>query len=579
METSPRTEEAGTCWGSMSPCARATASDRAGPEQAPVAGRVQPRPAPRAPQRRRLGGVLDRDRARGGRGLRGVPREQGRHVRVRADAQPQHVEERAAPGAERLVAARRVELLAVPGGRLGQRHAVGGRGHQVHVPLGEPGRLQRLEHARPDLDRVAVLVVGADEALVAPPQVQGLERHAGGLEGGRQRVRGEHADGPARHDEMSGAPLVLRLAQPRGGVLGGGRGDRRGVGEDTVRRLRLAGREGRRVVHAGEGVREDLAVDLVGVQPAELLGEQLVQGPARHGDVLVAVVAGQGEHDRVLAGAAQGDGAVGPLQADAEHPLAGGAGIGGGEGDLDAEGVLEPRLHEHDRGVVLLAGDLDRGGHRDGGDLVEARHETAPGGQSRPGEVRIAARVPAAEALERAQRVRAGGRVGDAALGHGAQHVVHGGGRRRLRPPGDDRRVGQQQRHDQGVQRDHAVPAGAQDDDLAGAGVAAHADLRVEAGALRLGVHVHDDHAGGVLVGGVDGRVERLVDGLAGRDDDEREDPADGVRAEGLPHVGHLLGDGRGGGVLQGGDHGRLQVRPSRASISCAVSGPQEPGR
>ena len=37
--------------------------------------------------------------------------------------------------------------------------------------------------------------------------------------------------------------------------------------------------------------------------------------------------------------------------------------------------------------------------------------------------------------------------------------------------------------------------------------------------------------------------------------------------------------DLRGRGVLEPDFHGRLQVRPSRASISCALSGPQVPGR
>ena len=48
--------------------------------------------------------------------------------------------------------------------------------------------------------------------------------------------------------------------------------------------------------------------------------------------------------------------------------------------------------------------------------------------------------------------------------------------------------------------------------------------------------------------------------------------------AAAVAEVGDLLGDLRGGRVRQVDDHGRLHIRPSRASSSSAEDGPQLPG-
>ena len=541
---------------------------------------VQHRPGQRDPLRRRLRRAGHRDGAGEHVLLPGVLREQRGDVAVRPHPQQQYVEERLSAGAEGLVAAHLVQLLAVPGRGVLEGHAVGGGGHDVDVPRREPVLLaQHVQEALAHARLVALAGVGVDEALVAPPQVQSGHVDSRGAQRGGQRRRGEGADGAAGEHQVSLRPGLERLGELLRGGGGGGRGDRVRVGDHDVLRGGLAAREGRGVVDAGEGGAEHLAVDLVGVQAAQLLGDELREGAARHRHVLTLVVPGQPHDDRVVADAAELDRAVLAHQAHRVH--AGEVGIGLGrrhDRGRHAEGVLEPGRHQQHRGVALGAGDLDRGGGRDRRDLVGARDEAAPAGQTRPGEVRVAAGVAAAQALEGPQRVRAGGRVGDAALGHRAEHVMDGGGRGVLRPPGDDRRIGQQQRHDQGVQGPQHVSAGLEDHDLAGARVPAHADLRVEAGGLGVRIGVHHDDPRGMLVARGDSGLERLLDVL-GRDDDQGEDPADGVLAEGLPHLGHGLVDRGRGGVGQGGDHGRLQVRPSRASMSCAVSGPQEPGR
>ena len=236
--------------------------------------------------------------------------------------------------------------------------------------------------------------------------------------------------------------------------------------------------------------------------------------------------------------------------------------------DRDVEREPEPGREQLGRRGV------DGAGHLDGLDLlvrrlVERRGEHgAPERQPRPREVGVAGPVRLGEVVERALRVRLRGGVGDAALRDAPERRLGDDlGHVRPRPPRDDRGVGQQQPGDEPLLVGAGGPRDAEHDDLARAGVAADADLRVDPGrrldAARL-VH-DDDHAHRVLAGGVVRGLDGLLRGAALGADHEGEHAAEGDRAallaQGDERAAHL----RDGGVGQVDDHGRLQTRPSRA--------------
>ncbi len=171
---------------------------------------------------------------------------------------------------------------------------------------------------------------------------------------------------------------------------------------------------------------------------------------------------------------------------------------------------------------------------------------------------------------------------------------VDGHGRGLARPPRHHRGVGQQQRHHHAgarlVRGERAVAA--QHDDLAGPGVAADPDLRVQPGggaALAAGQH---DHAARVLaargVAGLDGPLDAAA--VVG-DDHQRQHPAEREHTAALAQVDELLVDRR--DVCSRADrrspqrpfsvsgapgpypaHGLRQCRPVRASIRSADTGP-----
>ena len=82
-----------------------------------------------------------------------------------------------------------------------------------------------------------------------------------------------------------------------------------------------------------------------------------------------------------------------------------------------------------------------------------------------------------------------------------------------------------------------------------------------------------------MLAGGVVGRLDGLLLLAEAGRDDEGQHAAESDGAALLADLDERLRDLAGGGVGQIDDHGRLQVRPSRASSSSAELGPQVPGR
>ncbi len=114
--------------------------------------------------------------------------------------------------------------------------------------------------------------------------------------------------------------------------------------------------------------------------------------------------------------------------------------------------------------------------------------------------------------------------------------------------------------------------------DLARAGVGAHADLRIELRAVAVGVGVHHDDAHRMLARGLVRRLNRIFVDVRGGDDDEREHATEGDRAALFAHADEFASDRRRIRVVERDNHGRLQVRLSRASSSAADAGPHEPG-
>ncbi len=253
----------------------------------------------------------------------------------------------------------------------------------------------------------------------------------------------------------------------------------------------------------------------------------------------------------------------------------------GDDGHRDLQLQLQPGGEQDGRRAVA------RTGHLDAGDglvrrLVECRGELVPPQrQAGPREVGVARHVGLPERLDRAVRVLLRGGVGDAALRDPAQRGRCRLLRSGLRPPRDDRSVRQQQARDQALLVGRGLAVGAEDDDLARARVAADADLRVET-TWRLRVAVvlrHDDHAHRVLARRLVRGRDRLFLVAQCRRDDERQHAAEGDGAALLADVHELLLDLRHRGVRHVDLHGRLQVRPSRASRASADAGPHVPGR
>ena len=129
----------------------------------------------------------------------------------------------------------------------------------------------------------------------------------------------------------------------------------------------------------------------------------------------------------------------------------------------------------------------------------------------------------------------------------------------------------------QGVEKPGNLGAMLRTADAAGcdAVVAADPDLRVDAvgGAPVARDQAHDPAR--VLAGRVVGDLQRRLGSRLVGDHDEREHAPQGHRADVVAQLHELLGDGPDAGGGQVDDHGILQVRPSRASMSCAHCGHQ----
>ena len=185
--------------------------------------------------------------------------------------------------------------------------------------------------------------------------------------------------------------------------------------------------------------------------------------------------------------------------------------------------------------------------------------------------------------LEEPAGVALCGSIGDAALRDPAER---GGGchvGRRSRPPHHHRGVRQEEPGDESLLVLVHVSIGLEHDDLTRARVPADADLRVEAGVVPVvgvvGRGRDDDDPHRMFTGGVVRRLDRVLLVAEGRRDDEGQHAAEGHGATLLADAHERLRDAARGRVGQVDDHGRLQVRPSRASSSSADEGPHVPGR
>ena len=148
------------------------------------------------------------------------------------------------------------------------------------------------------------------------------------------------------------------------------------------------------------------------------------------------------------------------------------------------------------------------------------------------------------------------------------------------RPVRDDRRIRLEKRHDERVDVRRSLTARFEDDDVGQARGVADADLGVQARRALGGLGLDDDdHAAGVLARDRVGDLDRVVDvDEVGHADEQREDTTQSGRTALVAQLHNAGGNLGRRGVLQGDDHGSLQKRPSRASMSCADWGPQAPG-
>ena len=148
------------------------------------------------------------------------------------------------------------------------------------------------------------------------------------------------------------------------------------------------------------------------------------------------------------------------------------------------------------------------------------------------------------------------------------------------RPVRDDRRIRLEKRHDKRVDVRRSLTARLEDDDVGQSRCVTHANLGIESSRALGGLGLDDDdHAAGVLARDRVGDLDRVVDvDEVGHADEQREDTAQSGRTALVAQLHNAGGDLGRRGVLQGDDHGSLQKRPSRASMSCADWGPQVPG-
>ena len=266
-----------------------------------------------------------------------------------------------------------------------------------------------------------------------------------------------------------------------------------------------------------------------------------------------------------------------PLRRSSRTLTIAAAGPRTGPGDRTAQRPCQPRGEQVGRGRVVAARDRRRQ-HRLVGGLVQSRREqAAPQRDPGPGQIGVAGGIGQCPLLDVRAGVLAVRRVGDAPLGHRADGVLRHVAWCVLGPPRDDGGVGQQQRDDDAAPVARQRPVEPEDDDLAGARVAAHTDLGVEPGDPALVPGRNRDDPARVLVARVVGHLDGPLGVLLVHDDDQRQDPAEGHGADVLAKAHQLLADRTGGRAGQVDDHGILQTRPSRRIISSALSGPQPP--
>ena len=144
--------------------------------------------------------------------------------------------------------------------------------------------------------------------------------------------------------------------------------------------------------------------------------------------------------------------------------------------------------------------------------LVQCRGQQAtPQRDPGPGQVGVAGLVDLRQPGELLAGLSGPRGVGDPALRHGADRVLGRHRRWLARPPGDDRGVGQHERHDDAVALHGELAVEPQDEHLAGAGVTAHPDLGVEPVDAALRALDDDDDPARVLVAGTVGGVDGLL--------------------------------------------------------------------
>ena len=223
--------------------------------------------------------------------------------------------------------------------------------------------------------------------------------------------------------------------------------------------------------------------------------------------------------------------------------------------------------------------DPNRGGHpikvlRDG------CQKCAPQGHARPRQVGVPGGVDGGQSRERLHRAARCARIRDAFDGKTPQGVTAGVRGRGERPVGDDRSIGLQERHDEGVDVCCGLTARLENDDVGQARGIAHANLRVEACfALDGGRLDNDDDAARVLARNRIRHLDRVVNvDDVGNADEKGQDAAQRRGAAFVAQLDDARSDLRGCRVLQGNNHGSLQKRPSRANMSCADEGPHVPG-
>src|SRR6185312_9592527 len=327
---------------------------------------------------------------------------------------------------------------------------------------------------------------------------------------------------------------------------------------------------------------DDLAEQFVGVETSQFFGQAVAQVAARQRDVVHGLVRLH-ESDDVDVGALELDHAGGAVHLDA----------------LDAAGSRRRGKQLVTNGNLQLQ--LQPGREQRGGGgvgcavylglrnrlvwwLVEHSGELrAPQREPGPGEVRVAGLVGRGEVSEKLARIALRRSIRDSALGDAPERRLRGHRRRLTGPPGHDGSIRQQQPGDEPLLVGGGVSIGLQHDDLARAGIAAHADLGIQARrvtiALPFGLRRDDDDAHRVLARSVVRGLDRLLFVTERGRDDEGEHAAEGDFAALLANLDERLRDVAARGVRQVDDHGRLQFRPSRVRSSSADAGPQVPGR